>query len=256
MPAQQSKVPSAALIKCTTQMDVFSYARIEKSLTLDAAIKSSNLSSLSDQIGEVNVMKAITGALIMTSQFFNTTQPMSESQAIQTASLLLEYYTDSLEDIILCLKKGKQGLYGKLYNRFDGEVVLDWFRQYLAEKADRRAELMHNDKYDKTNVAIDNGLNKEIASRIKEIAAHASFEMTQKYKRTKPLPTREDHYDTFKSDVNTCSDIEKLESLKEIYESHNKKGLTVSSTGQFDDYIAVINKRINHLKPQTTSSTN
>jgi len=38
-------------------------------------------------------------------------------------------------DLILCLKNVKKGLYGKIYNRVDTQVILEFWRQYLEEKA-------------------------------------------------------------------------------------------------------------------------
>lgn len=64
-----------------------------------------------------------------------TTDKMSGGDIYECAVLLSEYTHDRFEDLILCLKNVKKGLYGKIYNRVDTQVIMEFWRQYLEEKA-------------------------------------------------------------------------------------------------------------------------
>ncbi len=41
-----------------------------------------------------------------------------------------KYYFYSIDEIALVLRKGKQGEYGKSYDRLDGMIILEWFSKY------------------------------------------------------------------------------------------------------------------------------
>ena len=56
------------------------------------------------------------------------------------------YKFDSIEDIQICLKNGRQGKYGKTYNRLNMIVFSDWMENHLTEKSILR-EHSNKDKY-------------------------------------------------------------------------------------------------------------
>lgn len=63
---------------------------------------------------------------------------LRENQIPDIAIMLLEEYShDSLEDIVLALRNGVLGNYGKIF-RFDVAVVFEWMRLFLSDKAEAR----------------------------------------------------------------------------------------------------------------------
>ncbi len=76
-------------------------------------------------------------AIIITraTQLVNVERNMNGMQIASLTEMLIEtYWMYSLEDIQLCLDRGANGLYGEIYNRLDGSVIMGWFRKYEAER--------------------------------------------------------------------------------------------------------------------------
>ena len=67
--------------------------------------------------------------------FFNVGKIMNDNQAAQTADLIIEeYYFLKPDDFKLCFNRAKKGLYGKVYDRIDGAVILEWLGRYEKER--------------------------------------------------------------------------------------------------------------------------
>ena len=110
-------------MQCLANRDVTELIKVEKNLTIDVAISGKRNCQLVKE-NEQAALKAVTGAIIMASEYFNVGGKISEVQAIQIASLFLEQYpAETFEDLILCHKYAKTGKYGKVYNRIDGLVI-------------------------------------------------------------------------------------------------------------------------------------
>jgi hypothetical protein len=60
--------------------------------------------------------------------------------------IVSKYKFDSIEDIRECLKKGRQGNYGKNYGKLNMVVISEWMTKHLEQKAIAR-EHQYNDKY-------------------------------------------------------------------------------------------------------------
>lgn len=67
-----------------------------------------------------------------------STTKMDAGDIYECATMLSEYTHDRFEDIILCLKMAKYGEFGKIYNRVDTLVIMDFWKQYLDRKAIHR----------------------------------------------------------------------------------------------------------------------
>ena len=69
--------------------------------------------------------------------FFNVGKTMGAIQVAQTADLIIEeYYYLKPDDFKLCFNRAKKGYYGKLYDRIDGQVIIDWLSKYDAERTE------------------------------------------------------------------------------------------------------------------------
>ena len=77
--------------------------------------------------------------LILTdlANFFNIGKNMNAEQIKQTVRIICEEYDYLVipEDFIFCFNKAKKGFYGKIYDRLDGNIILEWLREYSQERA-------------------------------------------------------------------------------------------------------------------------
>lgn len=84
-----------------------------------------------DENGRAELIKAIHNKLWELTLWVKVDNKLTEIECYELAVIILEKYrTLSLEDFLLFIKKAKSFEYGKVYNRFDSEVILDWLRQY------------------------------------------------------------------------------------------------------------------------------
>jgi hypothetical protein len=68
-----------------------------------------------------------------------------------TLQILIEdiidkYKFDSIEDIQVCLKNGRQGRYGTTYNKLNMVIISDWMSKHLEEKAIYREKIINDRK--------------------------------------------------------------------------------------------------------------
>lgn len=67
--------------------------------------------------------------------FFEVGKTMGADQVKQTIQLILEDYKHlKPEDFKLCFNRLKKGYYGKLYDRLDGQIILDCLAKFDAER--------------------------------------------------------------------------------------------------------------------------
>lgn len=60
-----------------------------------------------------------------------STEKMDAADIYECATLLQAYTHDRVEDIILCLRMSMQGKFGKIYNRVDTLIIMEFWNQYL-----------------------------------------------------------------------------------------------------------------------------
>lgn len=90
------------------------------------------------RINKEGLIDEVVLLLIQTDKFFNVKNGLTEDVLYDIADLILsEYKHLTMYDLGLCFKMAKIGRFGKVYERLDGGVVMDWICQYenLRDKA-------------------------------------------------------------------------------------------------------------------------
>lgn len=99
---------------------------------------------------EVVALELLSSMISRTAKFFNVGGAMTAEQVDETACLVFDLYrTLTIDDCALCLKRAKAGQYGKVFDRLDGAVVLQWFATYLAERSEAMEQASIKAHYDR-----------------------------------------------------------------------------------------------------------
>lgn len=78
-------------------------------------------------------------------RFFNVGKSMNAVQIAQTSDLIFdEYFYFNIEDFKLCFNLVKKGYFGQVYDRIDGQVILNWLRTYSNDRADNCFDANYN----------------------------------------------------------------------------------------------------------------
>lgn len=89
------------------------------------------------ELGDVHTKAILTLFIIDAIKFFNVGKSMSDEQVAQTIILIQDdYWMLKPEDFKLCFDNAKKGKYGKVYDRIDGQVILEWLHNYLLARLD------------------------------------------------------------------------------------------------------------------------
>lgn len=110
---------------------------------MDDALKSQSpaLATLKAELGEQKLLAILTLFITDAVEFFNVGKSMTGEQIVQTAKLISkDYYYLKPEDFKLCFENAKRGRYGKLFDRLDGAIVLEWLSTYVNQRMDRAEE--------------------------------------------------------------------------------------------------------------------
>lgn len=230
---------TASLIQCSVNKDVVEYISKERNLTLDIAIKSTHIEDLVRSVGEKDVLKAITGAILMASEYFNVKGEISDSQAVQTASLFMEQFPmETFEDLLICLKNAKIGKYGPVYNRFDGQMVFTWFRLYLDEKYERFEQIkkLEQEQWQAETMQSFAPILSKLFSQLDSDNEKAKAEEKIRSKRV----SAEKHFKQFKDIVPEFTEEELREYIK-----YYRKQNDLSIGNQFQHYIDLLESTLN-----------
>lgn len=104
-----------------------------KSLTIVTAQKSTQISYIKFENGaeylEKLIIKVITEALKIIPNDLKT-----DNVIYFTKLIVNEYWYWKIDDIVLCLKNGILGKYGKIYGQFSVMIIIEWLNEYQKEK--------------------------------------------------------------------------------------------------------------------------
>jgi hypothetical protein len=81
--------------------------------------------------GDAAIMELLAQLITNVNEFFNVSRPMNAIQIMETSKLIAKsYYFLKFEEIKLLFENAKLGQYGKIYERLDGSIILEWFEKY------------------------------------------------------------------------------------------------------------------------------
>lgn len=133
--AIQHQQKEKALIEWKTLPEQ-SYKAIQV-ISFDDVIKaeSPSLAKMKKEYGDIHTKAILTIIIVDVIKFFNVGKSMSDVQVGQTIELIQqEYWMLKPEDFKLCFNNAKKGMYGQVYDRIDGQVIMSWLQQHIAKR--------------------------------------------------------------------------------------------------------------------------
>jgi len=107
------------------------FAATVKSLPDVFKVKTPSLKQLEILNGAGYVILYLNSWIIDTVSFFNIGKVMKDLQVMETSLLIYqEYPFISIHEIYFVFNQAKKGMYGSLYDRLDGSIILTWFNLY------------------------------------------------------------------------------------------------------------------------------
>ena len=83
------------------------------------------------------ILDEISLLIIGVQNFLDTKRKMDENGIVEVAGLILsEYPFLTLYEIAFCFKHGKIGKYGKIYDRLDGGILMEWIQKWDQRRTD------------------------------------------------------------------------------------------------------------------------
>lgn len=105
-----------------------------------------SLSALKNEITVMGVQATLAIMVGNVVHFFNVGKTMDKQQVVTTCNLIIDAFPYfKLEDLALCFKKAMLLEYGKLYDRIDGAIIIEWLRKY-ARSRDEYASVLSEAK--------------------------------------------------------------------------------------------------------------
>jgi hypothetical protein len=124
------KVLKSDLLRCYLSLPV---KRIEDIINLEERVCIAAIARRTSDFQVNALLYFIVNDLV---NFFNVGKTMNAEQIQQTVLLLREEYPYlTIEDLKICFSNAKKGLYGNLYDRIDGQIILDWVTRYDIKRA-------------------------------------------------------------------------------------------------------------------------
>lgn len=96
---------------------------------------SCSIAVMNKNFGKMKLRAFMVNIIIDLVMFFNVGKTMKDTQAAQTADLIIEeFYFLKPDDFKLCFTRAKKGYYGKVFDRIDGQVIFEWLNQYTNDR--------------------------------------------------------------------------------------------------------------------------
>jgi len=100
-----------------------------------------SLGGIKKELGDIVTKAILSIILIDLVKFFNIGKSMDDEQVAQTIEMIQdEFYMLKPEDLKLCFSNAKKGKYGKVYDRLDGQIIIEWLTTYFNDRTSYSAE--------------------------------------------------------------------------------------------------------------------
>lgn len=131
------------------------------------------------------IQKFIEYELIKLSALVNVVNNLKPHQIVFTAEMIIENYpAESLEDIVLCFRRGAMGYYGKIYHQLDTSTIMGWMAEHIDEKCNYLENGHKSTKDEESKMQVDyEAFKKKIALRAKEQENRTKSELELKIRR-------------------------------------------------------------------------
>lgn len=121
------------------------------------------ISAIQKEFGETHLRAFMVKILNDLLDYFSVGKSMGAVQMAQTADLIIdEYFFLKPDDFKLCFSNAKKGIYGKVYDRIDGQVIFEWLNAYNRDRALEAESLSINeaskyksDPFERTSSLLD-----------------------------------------------------------------------------------------------------
>lgn len=131
--SRQLSTRSMLSIECAKNNKLVFSSDHANELTLAKAQQSDQLSLVKKEMGITFAEKMLAGILNEFSVFVqHDLTPIT--LAIYAKQILATYWYMKIDDIIMCLKNGINGDYGKTYGKFNYSVFAEWMSEYETER--------------------------------------------------------------------------------------------------------------------------
>jgi len=111
---------------------------------------------LKHEVDQEKIKYLIVQEITKASLMMNVVNNINTPQIQFTAETIMEKYpAESIEDVILCLRRGSQGYYGSVYHQLDTSVIMGWMEKHIEEKAVYTERNNQTAKEHEKNQAVD-----------------------------------------------------------------------------------------------------
>jgi hypothetical protein len=133
--------------------------------------------------GVESVKRLLTNAIDQLQTYFSLERIMTPYQVEMTTELIEEtFYYFSPEDFRKCFRGAMSGKYGKIYNRLDGAVIMEWLRAYDIERTEIIVrEQMERNKQEAKEVMSTESFNGAMKKLIDELATKTKRKEPESY---------------------------------------------------------------------------
>jgi len=133
--------------------------------------------------GIESVKRILTNSIDQLQTYFSLERIMTPYQVEMTTELIEEtFYYFSPDDFRKCFRGAMSGKYGKIYNRLDGAVIMEWLRAYDIERTEIIVrEQMERNKQEAKEIMSTESFNGAMKKLIDELATKTKRKDPESY---------------------------------------------------------------------------